>query len=271
MNALQSIILGIVQGLTEFLPVSSSAHLVIVPNLFGWQIQQSQLFPFDVLVQVASLFALLIYFRHDLLVLASAFIRGLGKKDSFQNPDSKLVWYLIIATIPAGIFGLIFKPVIEEAFSAPKLVGLFLIGTALILVIAERIGKRNRNLSKMTWKDALWVGCFQVLALFPGISRSGATLTGGMTRDLNRPDAARFAFLISIPIMFSAGIMASLDLIQISEWRQFIPVYLPGLLASMLVSYLAIYWFLGYLKNHRLYIFAFYCLIIGLLTFFHNL
>jgi undecaprenyl-diphosphatase len=266
MTYLQSIILGILQGLTEFLPISSSAHLVIAPYLLGWKIQNNYIFPFDVLVQVGSLFALLVYFQLDLRIIITGFIQGIYHKNPLQNPNSRLGWYLIIATIPAGIFGLLFKGIIEQAFSTPRITALSLLVSALLLIVAEQLGQGSRKQDEMTWFDSLWIGLFQVLAVFPGISRSGSTIAGGMTRKLSRNESARFAFLMAIPIMLAAGLLATIDLVNTPEFTQLLPVYMVGFTCSLIVSYLAIRWFLKYLKGHKLYIFAIYCLFLSLLT-----
>jgi undecaprenyl-diphosphatase len=141
-----------------------------------------------------------------------------------------------------------------------------LLGTALLLVIAERVGKRERELEKITWLDALIIGIFQILALFPGLSRSGSTIAGGMTRNLERPAAARFAFLMAVPIMLVAGLMAVIDLLQIQDLGLLLPVFIPGFIAAAVVGYLAIGWLLSFLTRYSLYFFAVYCAIVGLIV-----
>lgn len=266
MTLLQSIILGILQGLTEFLPVSSSGHLVIVPYLLGWDIPADQAFVYNVLVQVATLVAVIIYFWADLLAIAKAFLAGLSKKTPFENPLSRLGWFLILASLPAGLIGLALKDVVEQAFASPSATAIFLLCTAGLLVLAEKLGERSRSLDSLTWVDALWIGFAQALAIFPGLSRSGATLTGGMTRDLQRPEAARFSFLMSIPIMLAAGLAASLDLLDLPNFTALLPRFIPGFLAAALVGYLSIRWFLAYLSKRPLYPFAIYCTLLSLLT-----
>lgn len=268
MTILQSLLLGIIQGLTEFLPVSSSAHLVLVPYLLNWQIPAQDAFVFDVLVQVATLAGVIAYFWKDLLNIAAAFLGGLAKRQPFADPQARLGWYLILATIPAGLAGLTIKDLVEQAFASPKAVALFLFVTAALLLVAERIGKRQRSLADFNWKDALWMGCAQAIAIFPGISRSGATITGGMTRDLQRPEAARFSFLMSIPIMLAAGLLAFKDMLELPNFSALLPTFLPGFIASGVVGYLSIRWLLGYLTRRPLYIFSIYCVCLGLLTLF---
>lgn len=263
MSIFQSIILGMIQGATEFIPVSSSGHLVILPYLFGWEIPPQEAFVFDILVQVATLTAVFAYFWKDLINIATETLQGIRKRKPFQKPNSRLGWYLVLATIPAGIAALLFKETFEEAFSNPKWAAFFLLGTAFLLTIAEQFKKRTRPLEKITWLDALWIGMFQILALFPGVSRSGATITGGMWRKFTRQAAARFSFLMSVPIMLAAGLLATVDLIQAPHLLAHLPTYLAGFLTAGVVGYLSIRWLLRYLSNRSLYGFAIYCALLG--------
>ena len=264
MTIIQSIILGIVQGLTEFLPISSSAHLVFVPYLLNWNIPAGQAFVFDVLVQVATLLAVIVYFWHDLVAIVKAVVNGLVKKAPFADPTARLGWLILAATIPAGLAGLLLKNVVESAFGSPRITALFMFVTAALLVMAERVGKRTRTLDTLNWKDAIWIGVFQAIAIFPGVSRSGSTISGGMTRNLERPAAARFAFLMTIPIMLAAGLLASLDVIRTSDLESTLLIFIPGFIAAALTGYLAIRWLLRYLMQHTLYDFAIYCVALGL-------
>jgi undecaprenyl-diphosphatase len=266
MNIFQSILLGIIQGITEFLPISSSAHLVIVPYLLNWHIPADQAFVFDVLVQIATLLGVLAYFWRDLLVMTKAFFVSIRNKAPFATAESRLAWFLLIATVPAGFLGLLIKDLVEATFNSPATTAIFLFVTAGMLTIAEWLGKRTRSLEVMDWKDALWVGCFQAIAIFPGISRSGATMTGGMTRNFNRTDAARFSFLLSIPIMLAAGALTSVDLLQLPNLNTILPIFIPGFIISGVVGYIAIRWLLRFLVNHSLYDFAIYCVAAGLIT-----
>ena len=266
MTVLQSIFLGVIQGLTEFLPISSSGHLVIVPYLLGWNIPAADAFIFDVLVQVATLVAVIVYFWNELIALAKAMLLGMKNKSPMKTPQARLGWNLILASIPAGIIGLLLKDTVESTFANPKLTALALFLTATLLIIAETVGKRDRNLEQLVWKDALWIGFLQVLAIFPGVSRSGATITGGMTRDLGRPTAARFSFLMSIPIMLVAGLLATYDLIRTPYVLRLLPTFIPGFISAAVVGYLAIRWMLRFLVGHSLYIFAVYCTVLGLLV-----
>lgn len=267
MTLLQSIILGIVQGLTEFLPISSSAHLVLVPYLLNWNIPEEQAFLFDVLVQVATLVAVIAFFWKDLLAILRAWFQGLLQRKPFENTLARQGWFILLATLPAGIFGLALKDLVEQAFASPTVTAFFLLITAALLVIAERAGKRNRLIESLNWLDALWIGFGQALAIFPGISRSGATISAGMTRDLERPAAARIAFLISVPIMLAAGLLAGLDLVQMDGFARLLPVFIPGFIAAAVTGYLSIRWLLGYLVGHSLFGFVIYCVLLAMLAF----
>jgi undecaprenyl-diphosphatase len=266
MTIFQSILLGIVQGLTEFIPISSSGHLVLIPHLLGWEISAEAGFIFNVLVQVATLIAVIGYFWGDIVVILNSTIKDLIKLQPTAHSESRLGWLLITATIPAGLFGLFFNNAFERAFNSPAATSVFLLVTAGLLVAAEKVGKRTRTLMEINRNDAIWIGVSQILALFPGISRSGATITGGMTRNLDRPAAARFSFLMSIPIMLAAGIFASFELTRIPNYIELLPTFTAGFITSAITGYLAIRWLLKYLVNHSLYGFAIYCAAFGILN-----
>jgi undecaprenyl-diphosphatase len=268
MTLFQAIILGIVQGLTEFIPVSSSGHLVLVPHFLGWHFSPEQAFVFDVLVQWGTLLAVFIYFWKDLTMISRAFVQGLVRRTPFADPDSRMGWYLILATIPAVVAGLSCKDLIEHAFASPQMTGIFLLGTAALLLIAEKVGHRNRTTEQITWKDSLWIGCSQILALLPGISRSGSTIAGGMTRHLERSAAARFSFLMSVPVMVGAGLLAFKDLAEMPSAGEFVLPLLAGFVAALLSGYLAIRWLIAYLSKHSLTVFALYCTLLGLIVLF---
>jgi undecaprenyl-diphosphatase len=265
MTIIESIILGIVQGLTEFLPISSSAHLVITPYLLGWRIPAKESFIFNVLVQLGTLLAVILYFRKDLYRIILGMINGLIHRQPFSDPMSRLGWILILATIPAVIVGFLFKGLVEQAFDSPLAAGIFLLGTAALLVITERVGKRNRQFETISWMDALTIGLFQVISLLPGISRSGSTITGGMMRNLDRPSAAHFSFLMSVPVMLGAGALELVDLIQSPNFVMQIPTLLVGFIVSAIVGYISIRWLLSYLVKHPLYLFAIYCLVVSII------
>ncbi len=264
MTLLQSIILGIVQGLTEFLPISSSGHLVIAPYLLNWNIPAQNAFIFDVLVQLGTLLAVIIYFREDLYSILRASVAGLIHRQPFADPMARLGWLLILATIPAAIIGVLFQPLIRKAFASPLAASLFLLGTAGLLVVAERLSKRSRQLEAITWLDALLIGIFQVISLLPGVSRSGSTISGGMVRNFDRPAAARFSFLMAVPVMLGAGVVASLNLVELPNFTGQIPSLIAGFITAAVVGYMTIHWLLAYLTKRSLYVFAIYCVVISL-------
>lgn len=266
MTILQSIILGIVQGLTEFLPISSSAHLVLVPHLLGWTFPQDQAFVFDVLVQLGTLLAVIVYFWKDLIAILAAFFKGIFSGKPFGDPLAREGWYLILATIPAGIIGVLLKDRVEAAFGSPQITAVLLLVTAVLLIVAEWVGKRNRTLDQLTWKDALWIGFAQAISIFPGVSRSGSTIAGAMTRNLERPAAARFSFLMSIPIMLAAGLLAGKDMLGIPALSSFLPVMIVGFLTAAVVGYLSIRWLLHYLNRRPLTGFAIYCVVVSIVS-----
>jgi undecaprenyl-diphosphatase len=269
MTVFQSIFLGIVQGLTEFLPISSSAHLVLIPELFGWE--RVIPFSFFVLVQVATLLGVIVYFWRDLVNIILAVFSGIIHKRPFEAYEARLGWLILLASLPAGVFGLIAKSKVEAVFGSPVITAIFLYVTALLLFVAERIGKRTREMIEVNWKDASWMGLFQALAIFPGISRSGATISGGMLRNFDRTGAARFSFLMSIPIMLAAGLLETYGIIRDASLAGLLPVYLPGLITSAVVGYLSIRWLLKFLYRSPLYVFSIYCVIFAsvcLLVFF---
>jgi undecaprenyl-diphosphatase len=262
----QSIFLGIIQGLTEFLPISSSGHLVIIPYLLGWKLPQQDAFIFDVLVQVATLAGVFAYFWKDILAILKAFVMSLFTPQSFKDPLARQGWLILVATLPAGVIGVALKGPVESAFNSPQATGFFLFVTAGILIGAERLGRREKTIEQLTWQDALWIGLAQAVAIFPGISRSGSTIAGGMARRLQRPSAARFSFLLSIPIMLAAGGLAGLDLLEIPNLTQVLPVFIPGFIAAAVTGYFTIRWLLGFLQRRPLTVFAIYCILAGIIT-----
>ena len=257
----QTLILGIVQGLTEFLPISSSAHLALVPAWLGWQLPEQEAFIFDVLVQVATLVAVVGYHREPLRRMAAALWQDLRQHGAPKRPEARLPLLLLVATVPAGIAGLLWKDAVAQAFQRPQQVAYFLLFTALLLALAEVLGRRVRGMHTLGAGDALFVGLFQALALFPGVSRSGATIAAGMFRHLRRDDAANFAFLMAVPIMLAAGAVALWDLTRLPSEalaRLWFP-YLVGFTAAALSGYAAIHGLLTFLRGHALWWFALYC------------
>lgn len=255
---IQSAILGLVQGLTEFIPVSSTAHLILIPWLFGWSIDPDVAVAFDVLLQLGTLLAVVVYFAKDLWQIALAMLDGLRKGQPFGSENARLGWLVVVATIPAAIIGLLFKKYFEALHHQPVIVAVILLLAAGLLFLVEYVGKRNRGMAAITWLDALIVGCSQALALFPGVSRSAATISGGLLRGLDRPTAARFSFLMSIPILLAAGAVATKDLVAIPNFTALLPPLALGFVVAAVVGFASISWLLGYLSRHSMTVFAWY-------------
>lgn len=268
MTFIQSLILGIVQGLTEFLPVSSSAHLVLVPFILNWAVDPTKAFIFDVLVQLGTLVAVIAYFWKDLVAIFKAVFSGIKSKKPLGEKNSRLGWFIVLATIPAGLGGLLLKSKVEAAFSSPVLTAVLLFVTAIMLTLAEIFSRKERSLESVTALDAVVIGFFQLLAIFPGISRSGATISGGLSHGFKREAAARFAFLMSIPIMLAAGLLSMIDLVKIPDLGSFLPIILVGFIVSLVVGYLSIRWLLNFLKSRSMIPFAIYCAVVSVLTIF---
>lgn len=264
MTILQAFFLGVIQGLTEFIPVSSTAHLLIASNLLGLP-SDAKTFSFNVIIQLGTVVALSAFFWKDIWQIIQAFFLGIKHKKPFENLHARLGWLIIVATIPALIAGFFLKDIVETMSEDPlKLAGIRLLVTAVLLTAVEYFDKRTRTLDSATWVDALSVGLFQVLAIFPGASRSGSTIAGGMARGFDRPSAARFAFLMSAPILFAAGVYESLVVIRLPGTTEFFPYLLVGFVAAAFVGWLAIKWLLAYLGKRSLYVFALYCAVLGI-------
>ena len=264
MDLIHAGILGIVQGATEYLPVSSSAHLVLVPAFLGWEAQDEQIhFLFDVLVQVGTLVGVFVYFWADLMSVLTGLFKGMKSKD-FKDPGAVLGLQIVIATIPAVVIGLLFKDHLESFFSDAKATLYFLMGTALLLFAAEWIGKKVSPTVGITFKMALIIGLAQTCALFPGVSRSGSTIAAGMFLGLSRAESARFSFLMSIPVLLGASVLAAKDLLEQSHLLDtlFWPLVV-GFITSAITGYLVIKWFLDYLKNRSLWAFGGYCFVVS--------
>ncbi len=266
MTIWQAFILGIIQGITEFLPISSSGHLVIAPYLFGWSLSKEYVFSFDVLVQMGTLLAVIIYFWKYLWKIVLAVFKGLFNKKPFGSPDAKLGWLIILGTIPAVLGGLFLKDQVESAFHSVQATAIFLLITALILWLSEKFSKQIKNMEETSTMDAFIIGCFQVLAIFPGLSRSGSTIAGGIFRKLKREEAAKFSFLLSIPVMVGAGVMSISDLTSLPNLSEFLPVLLTGFITAGIVGFSSIHWLLKFLIKNKLSYFSIYCVLISVIT-----
>ncbi|MBC8334658.1 MAG: undecaprenyl-diphosphatase UppP [Anaerolineales bacterium] len=269
MTLFQALILGIIQGLTEFIPVSSTAHLLIGQRLLG--IESSDfIFAFIIIIQLGTVLSLIVVFWRDLWRITKEFF----KNPFTESADSlnRLAWYIILATIPAALIGYLVRNEVKTLFNEPLLgSAIRLFSAAALMFLAERLGSRIRQLDSMHWLDALMIGFFQGLAIFPGASRSGSTISGGMLRGFNRTASARFAFLMSIPIMLGAVIYQIIDVVHLPGFREFVPVLALGFTSAAIVGWLAVRWLLSYLNKNSLNAFAAYCTLAGLAVLLFNI
>ncbi|MBF0626737.1 MAG: undecaprenyl-diphosphate phosphatase [Magnetococcales bacterium] len=264
MEWLHSIILGIVQGITEFLPISSSAHLILVPRLLGWPDQGLM---FDIAANTGSLIAVLVYFRQDVVRLTMGFVRTLRPGGFANNPEGHLAWALGWATIPIGLAGLLFKHHVETLARNPLVIGSTALFFGALLWWADRSGIRKRGIDQLSWRDALIIGTAQMFALIPGTSRSGVTMTAALFSGFTREASARFSFLMAIPVGVLAAGLEFRELFHLSpsfsEWL-FMGL---GLAVSGISAFGVIYWLMAWLRHQSLVPFAIYRIILGLVIF----
>ena len=265
---MKAIVLGIVQGATEFIPVSSSGHLVIVPWLLGWE---SSSLLFDTVLHWGTLVSIAVIFWRDFWQMIVATLRSIATR-SMADVYARLGWFIIVGSIPAAVTGLLFKDFFEGLFSSPTAAALFLLVTAMLLISAEllmRYADEFKGLEKMGWMDAIIIGLFQAIALAPGISRSGSTIAAGLARGIRRQDAARYSFLLGTPAFFGAGLLQLLD--AIGETPEMLGAQVPtmaiGFLASAISGFIAIRFLLAYLRTRPLYPFAVYCILLSAFVF----
>ncbi|MCC7550478.1 MAG: undecaprenyl-diphosphatase UppP [Methanobacterium sp.] len=266
MDIIQAIIMGMVQGLTEFLPISSSAHLVIVPELMGVKSSLA----FDTILHVGTLVAVVGYFWSDILAMIKAFVsslldlfRGNFKEGLKDDEFKRLAWLIIIGSIPTGLMGIFLKDQFESLFSSTVAVGFFLIITGLILWGSERMPKGEKEVKELSFKDGILAGVAQGCAIAPGISRSGATIATGLFLGFDRKLAARFSFLLSIPAILGAALIQVKDITSMDTG---LAVLIAGFISATIFGYLAIKFLIGYIQKHSLMVFAYYCWIVGALT-----
>jgi undecaprenyl-diphosphatase len=262
-DLLEAAILGVVQGLTEFLPISSTGHLVLTEKLLGIDEARFGL-QFDAAIHLGTLAAVLVYFRVVILRLAGAWFLSIQARDPGFNLDSRLAWLLLLGTIPAGIAGLLIEDYAEDHLRSPELVATMLILFCLPILLAERLGKQQRGIASATPFDALLLGVAQSIALIPGVSRSGITISAAMFAGFKREEAAVFAFLLSAPIIAAAGGKQVFDLIRGDDGPSAsIGVYVVGLVTAALVGYAAVAFLLRFLRGNPLYAFVAYRIILG--------
>jgi len=261
MDFIQILVLALVQGLTEFLPVSSSAHLILVPILTGWE---DQGLAFDVAVHVGTLSAVILYFRNEIGRMSVAWggsVMGRG-----LNPDAKLAWAVLFGTIPVGLAGLLFKDFIEMHLRAPEVLATSTLVFALLLWWADAKGRESRDEYSLRWIDVLFIGLAQALALIPGTSRSGATMTAGLFLGLTRQASARFSFLLSIPVIVLAGGLKTLDYLEQATLDDMQPLMLGALLSGV-SAYFCIHYFLKILEKMGMLPFVIYRIVLAIFLF----
>lgn len=259
----QVVVLAIVQGLTEFLPVSSSAHLALVPWLFGWK---DPGLIFDIALHLGTLAAVLIYFFRDWLqIIGQAFGLEIGHDPELKR-QPKLLWVLALASIPAGVFGFIFAKRAEEEWRTPWVIATMMISIAIVMIIAEKIGSKRKDLAQLTVADAGVIGLSQALAIIPGTSRSGITMATGLFRGLDRGTAGRFSFLLMTPTIGGAALKAALDLRKHPMAADMHMPFVLGIIISGIVGAFVIGLFLQYLRKHGLWFFIYYRIVFGIIV-----
>lgn len=267
MSALQAVFLGILQGATEFIPISSSAHLVIVPFLMGWP---EPGIAFAVALHFGTLLAVTAYFFSDIVSLARALTTSIIRR-RMGDSKARLAWMILLATIPAILVGLLFRRFFEGFFSRPFDVAFLLVVTGALLLIGEAAGRQSRELKRLSRPAALGIGFFQALAILPGISRSGATMSAGLLFGLKREDATRFAFLLALPIILGTTIFEARKLFGAGGAAPSVFLLLLGVVSAALAGFVAIRFLLGFVARRGLHVFAAYCILFGTLVIAYSL
>ncbi len=263
MSWVEAVVLGLVQGLTEFLPVSSTAHLRIAPELFGWKDPGAA---YSAVIQLGTVAAVILYFWRDLWRLTQAWVRGLWRRAPFAELDARLAWCVLLGTLPIGVAGLLLKKSIETSFRSLYVIAASLMGLAVVLFLAERFARHRRTIEDVRLRDGIIIGLWQALALIPGSSRSGTTLTGGLTLGFRRDDAARFSFLLSVPATALAGVFELKHLLEAHDRPSTMALVL-GTSVSFLTGMAAIAALLRYLRTRTTLVFVVYRLALGALLF----
>lgn len=258
MSILQAIVLGLVQGATEFAPVSSSGHLILVPWIFGWVLigDPDVKKAFDVALHVGTLLGALIYFRADVARYLRAWFRSIGSR-RMDTPDERIAWALVLGTIPGAVIGALFEDTIQDELGAPWLVAVMLVTFGLLLVYVDRHARSNRGYGSIGPREGLLLGTAQALALQPGVSRSGVTITAARALGLDRESAARFSFLLSLPIIAGAGAYKAVDLAQ-TGLQGHTAEFVAGIAASAVSGFVVIWGLLRYLRRHDFTAFLWY-------------
>lgn len=258
MNFFHALLLGIVEGVTEFLPVSSTGHLTIVEKLLGLKVDDAGVTAFTAIIQVGAIIAVIIFFARDIGRLIAAWVRGLANPSERSHPDYRMAWFVIIGSIPIGIVGFLGKDLVTGSLRNLWVVVVSLVGWSVVMWAAEKVGRQNRPESATTLKDVLVIGLMQCIALVPGVSRSGTTISAGLFRDLDRVSATRLSFFLSIPALTAAGAYEGLTQAKaISASVGWAPTILATLV-SLVVAYASIAWLLRLVAHHSLVVFISY-------------
>ena len=262
MDLIQSIILGAVQGITEFLPISSTAHLVLVPWFLSWQ---DEGLPFNVALHVGSLVAIIFFFWRDWVLIIDEFVRSVFKGSFEGRPNGRIGVYLLIATVPGGLAGLVFEEQAAGVLRNPLSIAFFLSLFAILLYLSDRFSKKRKSVTDMNVLDCLIIGLSQALAIIPGVSRSGVTITGAMMRGFRRDEAAKFSFLMAAPLIAGAGVFEArhLELAAVTSTP-----FVAGFLASAVFAFLAIKFLLGFVRRASYTVFVIYRLVLAVLIAF---
>ncbi len=264
MEISHSVFLGILQGITEFLPISSSGHLVLAEYFLGLKVETLK--SFDVVVHMGTFFAIIAYFRKDVWELIKAFFLLIFGKLKVSDPYAKLIFYIVIGTIPAAIIGILFEEPIDQMFRKPSAVAMWMIILAVLFMLGEFVYLRTKN-HGINWRKALIIGCAQALALIPGISRSGSTIAAGLFQGIKREEAARFSFLLGLPAILGAGLITALKVSDGGSEIIGAGAMLAGFISSFVFGLMSVAFLMRYLKEHRLTVFAIYLMALGLSVF----
>jgi undecaprenyl-diphosphatase len=263
LNILEAVFLGAVEGLTEFLPISSTGHLTILESLFGHSPNDPDITAFTAIIQVGAVLATLIYFRSDFKRLIAAWFRGLASRESRRDLDYRQAWAVIVGAIPIGVVGLLFKDQIETTLRSLWFVGSALILWSGVMYFADKTATQSRDEKDVTWKDTLIIGIVQCMALIPGVSRSGATMSAGLLRGLDRVTVTKLSFFLSVPALAAAGTLQVVDEYDSISHGVGWPATITATVVSFIVAYVAVAWLLKFIAKHTYTVFIVYRLILG--------
>jgi undecaprenyl-diphosphatase len=262
LTLLQVLLLGALQGVTEFLPISSSGHLVIVPHLLRWPDPGLAL---DTVLHLGTMFAIVIYFRQTLWALVQAAWQSLRQR-SLADPQARLAWGIALGTVPAAVIGFLLEDFFEQLFGMPRAAAAFLLGTAALLIVSEYLARQTRDLETVSWRDSLLIGLAQTLAIAPGLSRSGSTISAGLLLGYDREAATRFSFFLAVPIILGSGAYQIAKLLMAGGGSVTLTVAALGFVAAAVTGYAAIAGLLAIVRRQGLWPFAIYCTALGLLV-----